>query len=136
MSDDDTDPKHSRQDPAPSLVEWMARGLSALIVLALFGFLLHGALQPEIGPNFALDVHTEKIEQRRNGWAVPMSITNKGTVAIADVFYEIVAPDRSQTVKRGRIAIFGAGETVESEVWFDEKPASSQFELRVDTYTL
>lgn len=136
MSDKTDDKeKGTRQDPPPTVLEWGMRALSAAIVLCLFGFLTYHALQPELGPNFEVQVHEQKIEQRRNGWAVPFTITNRGTVAIGDVLYEMRLGDTG-IAKQGRIAIFGAGESMKGEVWFDRDPRGHNLELRVDTYSL
>ena len=138
MSDSSKDNRTNEQQPSPSIVEWGVRAFSTVAMLALFGFLLYSALQPDIGPNFTLEIHEDEIEQRRNGWAVPFTITNKGTVAISDVLYEMELIDGGSTLvaKRGRISVFGAGESVDGEVWFDSDPRGGNLELRVDTYSL
>lgn len=129
----------STDKPAPTLIEWSARIGSALGLMALFGFLAYGASQPHIGPNFVYEIKRDQIEQRRNGWAVPLTITNKGTVAIGEVLFEVRMQRADTTafdVKRGRVAIFGAGESVDAEVWFDEDPRDAVFEFRIDAYSL
>lgn len=136
-ADKDTSP--TQQNPAPTIIEWSMRGLSALILMLLFGFLVYGTMQPAVGPNFVMSVQHEKIEQRRNGWAVPITITNKGTVAIGDVIYQVMgtASDGSPlNTKQGRIAILGSGESVDAEVWFARDPHGAELRLQVDTYTL
>lgn len=125
--------------PAPSVVEWTARAISALSILSLFGFLIYSASQPHVGPNFKFAIAQDKIEERLNGWAVPLTITNRGTVAISEFIYEVKMRDATMSefdVKRGRVAIFGAGESVDTEVWFDSDPRDAEFEFRVDAYSL
>ena len=133
------DSQNGDSRPAPSFVEWAARAVSALSLLALFGFLIYSATKPHIGPNFKYEIAYDKIEERRNGWAVPINITNRGTVAISEFIYEVRMRSASMSefdVKRGRVAVFGAGESVATEVWFDRDPRDADFEFRVDAYTL
>lgn len=135
MSDKEKD--NAVVDVPPTAIEWGMRAFSLAAMLVLFGFLTYATMLPAVGPNFALEVHSDKIEERRNGWAVPFTMTNKGTVAIADVLYEMrLRRPGSTEAKQGRIAIFGAGESIKGEVWFENDPRGSDLELRVDTYSL
>ncbi|NND61399.1 MAG: hypothetical protein HKN49_14165 [Gammaproteobacteria bacterium] len=135
---DKTDDTSVDQHPAPSLLEWSVRAISIGAITALIIYLIIAATRPHVGPNFIMEVEATAMEERRNGWAVPVQITNKGTVAIAQLHYQIEQRAGSTTTvaKSGLIGVLGAGETVDTEVWFKQKPDPSTLHLVVDTYAL
>lgn len=125
------DKKSKQQDPPATIVEWTVRGVSFLIVLSLLGYFGYTASQPNESPFFECNVIGEEIEQRGNGWVMPVEVQNKGDISVSNVNVIVEEPNRSSLV----VKMLGSKEKVKIEFWFDERP-SPQTNVLVGSYIL
>lgn len=94
------------------IIEWILSGASAMLILALSGFLVYEAMT-KTGGEPVLSLHVARILERADGQEVVVTVRNEGHATAADV--EIV----------GRVA----GDPLIRQVSLDYAPAESEREV-------
>jgi len=127
----------TQQQPAPTILSWSIRGLSLLLIIALLGYFVWAAFQPEVKPDITFEVQTEKIEQRGREWAVPVKITNSGGMSVHNLSVQAALPDDEKADARlAEIMMMGPGEEISTTFWFNEDPREKTIECTVNSYLL
>lgn len=123
------------QEPPPTIVEWIVRGVSFLIIFSLLGYFIFKAVQPPVEPKFSFDVKQEKIAERNGVWVVPVGIKNEGSTSVHELrvtgTMTLAGGEEQENVS---IPILGAGEVVVAEFWFDNNPQGNDMKFDLGTY--
>lgn len=143
---DDASSSAFDQRPAPTILSWSIRGISLLIVVSLIGYFLWSAARPVVEPKIVFEVLDDKIEQRGGSWAMPVEVTNKGTVSIHTLTIgAALTPSYSSAGKEEaksreeesvEIPLLGPNEMVTATFWFDQDPRKQNPRFAVKTYVL
>jgi uncharacterized protein (TIGR02588 family) len=97
-------------------LEWVALAVSAVVLVALIGFLVYdGATDTGRPPSPAVELHLDEAYTIDGGWIVPATVRNDGEVAA-----EAIVLRATTTV--------GDGEE-ESELALDYLPAGTEVEI-------
>jgi len=132
-SNDDRDKDNADKAP-PSILMWAVRGVSALLVVGLLGYLIWSAVQPTVEVRFAFEVKTEDCAQREGRWVLPVEVTNESTISAHDVTYAISLSDGTE--KMVTLLLIGPNEQLTHEFWFDEDPRGRAAKCQVTSYLL
>ncbi|NJC26797.1 hypothetical protein [Neolewinella antarctica] len=133
----DSEDDGSQQSPAPTWLSWSIRAASGLLVVALIGYFVYMAAQPVVEPTIEFTMQRDKVEQRGGSWAVPVEITNRGTISVHALAIRATRPrvgnngDEEQTLV---IPLIGPNEMVETTFWFSEDPRNRPPEFAVESY--
>ena len=121
----------------PTIVEWGARAVSLLLLALLIGYTVRMALQPREPPHFEYEVRTEQIEERDGSWVVPIEVRNLSNAGVIELTVVAELVDENDIVVDEAdlpLPLFGPGESIDVEVWFDENPADYELQFNVDGY--
>lgn len=136
-AEDKAGDKADEEKVPPTLVEWGARVVSILLLVALVGYATRMGLQPTRAPVFEHEVQSSEIEQRGESWVVPVEITNTGNESVAELNITAELVDANdEVVDEADITfpLFGPEESEMVEFWFDEDPSEYKFRLNVGSY--
>lgn len=142
MSNDESDlsseeKSQTTQDPPPTWVEWSARGVSLLIVLSLFAYLIFAGLSSSEPATLIGEVLSERIDQRDGAWVVPATITNDGDVSVSEVKATLQMVDASGEVVESEqvdIPLLGQAASASVQFWFSQDPAEHRLEFDFGSY--
>ncbi len=133
-SDKTSDPSTSRK-----LAEWITMILSAMIVLAVAGYLVYGITQPD-EPFVASQVRVLKDQARRQGqaWIVPVEVHNRGSQTLRRLLVDITWPGDARPPESRRLQIDYLGEraTHTSYLYLPTDPAGLTFDAHPISYQI
>ncbi len=99
-----TPKRHGGGNEKPHTLEWVAGGLSAVVVLALVGFILYQAINATATkPN--LRVLVEQVEVTDNGYRVNFRAVNRGGATAAGVEIEGRIEHDGETIETSRVTL-------------------------------
>lgn len=137
MSDKNDENESQEKDRTypPTILTWTVRGISLSLVLALLTYFTYGALKDKQQPTIDFQVNESKIELLDNGWAVPVTITNRGGRSLHNlVFKGISQNDGSSHTENITLAILGPNETASVLVYFEEDPRNLDLKFLINSY--
>ncbi|HKI01342.1 MAG TPA: hypothetical protein VKK31_05135 [Thermoanaerobaculia bacterium] len=116
-------------------LEWAVFGLGLLLVLGVVGFLVwDAALGEDSPPDLAVTLGAP--ERRGDGWAVPVTVRNRGQETAEGARVEVVLelPDGGREEAGFDLAFAPRGSTREGWVQFLHPPATGRLTGRVTGY--
>lgn len=125
------------QSPPPTWLSWTIRGFSVLLIVGLLGYLVVATVRPTRQPTITFAVQQDKIQQRGGSWALPVDVTNEGTVSIHALTVNAVLtqlPDKPKSSLT--ILLLGPGQVVTTTFWFEQDPRGKGEAFRVEGYVL
>ncbi|MDP9311532.1 MAG: TIGR02588 family protein [Chloroflexota bacterium] len=130
--------QQSQQQQSSTLAEWIATGISALILLGVAGFVLYLWF---VAPNNEPVIHvTQAGEIRAVGeqWYVPFEIHNSGDREVTAVAAKADLVVNSQVVEQGQVHFdwLSGGETERGMFVFSNDPASGELKLSVGSFKI
>lgn len=123
--------------PPPTAVEWGVRALSVLLLLALVGVVIWGAMRPEEPVYFDFEVKKEQVRTTGEQWVVPIKVQNRGSHSIRDLTITAQLLDDQENVVDEAELVFpllGYGESVSLDVWFGEDPRAYELFFDIGSY--
>ncbi len=114
-----------------STTEWIVAGVSALVVLAALGLLLHDALDGPTTPAL-IDIRTDSIHRAAYGYLVTFTARNRGGETAADVIVEGELSDDAGSVQTSQTTLdYVPAEGERSGgLFFTEDPGAYRLTLR------
>ncbi len=107
--------------------------MGALVLVALVGYMVWAALQPDVEPSILVEINRGQIVPRASAWVVPIQVINQSTRSLSDVQVSVALVDEAGNVvaeESVTISLLGQRESAAAEIWFDCSP--EDFDLRAD----
>lgn len=121
--------------PKKNWLEWTVFGLSLVLVVGVVGYLVFDAATiGDAPPTLTLELG-ETLAQS-GGFAVPVTVTNRGDETAEDVQIEVVLMQNGEEIEHGEfsIAFVPRGSQAEGWVMFREDPAGGELAAKVLGY--
>lgn len=126
--------KPSKTPPEVARIEWLLAAMSALLVLALLGFLVLDAVtRPDTGPSFALQVVSAKVVGEAT--YVDVTVRNLGAQAAADVVVQGQSGEDSEPNAAEAILDYAPpGSDAHVTLVFDQLVQAGSVQLRISGF--
>lgn len=116
-------------------LEWVVLGVSAVVIVALVGYLAVTAVSTATPPAVSVVAHPDEAEMTDAGWEVPVTVGNDGGEAAATIVVEATATVAGETETAELVVdLLGPGTQEELMLRFSAAP-EGELELRVLGYT-
>lgn len=112
----------------PSWVAWAVTSVSALLVLAMVGFMIYRALAEPRPPSFGIEVVEDDVREVDGVFITPVEVTNEGTSGVGELHFEARQGERVYPME---LTVLGPGEVRRVAFWLTEDPARVPLELVV-----
>lgn len=127
----------SEQQPPPTIVSWIIRGISLLLVVGLLGYFTWSAFAERVKPEIEFTILDAQIEQRGGSWAVPVDVKNTGTMSVHNLTVRAEIPGGGEKESEmANILLMGPGEVVRTTFWFRDNPRLKGVECSAASYLL
>jgi uncharacterized protein (TIGR02588 family) len=128
--------KHERS-AGRKLAEWVTMGVSALLILALAGYLVVEGMKPQ-PPYVRAEARPliEQVRQQGERYILPVEVANHGERTLRDITMELryVSPGGKEETREFTIDYLGEKSSQSLYFYFDEHPGGLQVEARPVSY--
>lgn len=130
------DPRQTKEAFGPSLLEWVAGALGALIAIAMLVILSVEAIETNGQKVPALSVQPSSIAQGGGSYVVEVKVSNASSTTAAAVEVEGVLMDGARTVESSRLSLSYVPGHSERDggLIFSRDPRQYQLQLRATGY--
>ncbi|MGB3456430.1 MAG: hypothetical protein WBG08_05575 [Litorimonas sp.] len=125
------------EDPAPTILVWIARALTLGALLWIVGYLVWLISTDNRPAQFIVDARWAELDPRNGEWVLPITVTNDSTEAVTSVVLDAAfqPPDGKEEVNlSATLPLMGEGERALLEMVFEDEPSPDTLDLRVSSY--
>lgn len=116
--------------------EWITFTVTSLVLAIVIGLLVVQAVRHDSPADPVVEVDADGIQQRGDGWDVPVRLRNEGHRGAANVQVVAELATAAGTERADQtIDVVGAGETVDVVFVFAQDPAQGELTVGVAAFT-
>lgn len=142
MSDEANEGKDAETSEAaipPSPVEWVARGLSLLLMAALVGYVAWLGVGAPAEADVRVTPRLDEVRAVDASWALPVDVENLGGRSLIDLGLSVALVDDSGATLESsdlQVPLIAHDERLRAELWFSRDPREHEVEVDIGGYRL